>query len=348
MSGESSEEKTLPATQQKLLKQRKKGNVVTSKETLSSIMAIIAVLYLFLRREALAEKFNALFVLEPTRQDQTFQLLLQDKTAIVWQLGLEVVAPLIALIIALSIFLGMLIAGGPLFAPELIQPKFEKVNPASGFKRIFNRKAFVTFLMHLVRLSLLGGVFTLVLIGGWSALIRSPLCGFGCTIEALEAATMPIVAAAAVVMITMALADYLVQRFEFMREQKMSITEFRRELKDQEGDPHIKGKRQQDQRDMVESPTGASLATIIIEGSGGRAWAVRYVEDDTPAPIVVARARGGAAQRRVMKAADVPSVLDTELGDMLSKKGVGDYITEDEAIELLGPHLQRAISGSPI
>lgn len=349
MSGdESSEEKTLPPSEQKLRKAREKGNVVTAKDALVSVVAVASLAYLYLRRDVLAEHLAALFVLEPADAtgERSFALMLQDKTAIVWALALQVVAPLFALIIAIGLLAGMMIAGGPLFAPEVLAPKFEKINPASGLKKIFGRRALVTFVMHVVRMALLAGVFVLVLIGGWSALIRSPVCGFPCAVEALDAATRPLVFAAIVVMLVMALADYLVQRSEFLREQKMSVTEFKRELKDRDGDPHLKGRLRQDQRDMVDSPTGAKLATVVIEGTDGVAYGIRYAEGETPAPLVVARARDGAGARRIVRASGAPSFTDARLTDLLRGKAVGDYVTEDETIEVLAPHLQRAIAQS--
>lgn len=344
--GESSEEKTLPPSQQKLKKAREKGNVVTSKETLSSFMAITALAYLYLNRQNMAEDFAGLFILEPVDAmgEKSFMLQLQDKAAIVWQLALQLFVPLMALIISVGLLFGMMIAGGPLFAPEVLKPKFEKINPAKGIKKVFGRRAMMTFLMHVVRMALLFGVFIIILIGGWSALIRAPLCGFPCALEAFESAARPLVFAAIVIMLIMALADYLVQRSEFMREQKMSVSEFKREIKDREGDPHLKGKLQQDQRDMVESPTGAGMATVVIEDPSGKAYGVRYVEEETPAPLIVARARDTAGVARILKASDAPSFTDANLIELLKGKGVGDYVTDDETIEILAPHLQRAIA----
>jgi type III secretion protein U len=346
MSGDNSEEKTLPPSEQKLRKARDKGNVVTSKDTLGSFIAIAALAYLYFRREGLAEQLGALFVLEPADPEliRSFDLILADKVTIVWQLALQLIVPLFALVISLGIFMGMTIAGGPLFAPEALAPKFEKINPAKGIKKVFGRRAMITFLMHVIRMALLIGVFLLVLIGGWSALIRAPLCGFPCAVEAFEAAARPLVFAAIVIMLIMALADYLVQRSEFMREQKMSVSEFKRELKDREGDPHLKGKMQQDQRDMVESPTGAGQATVVIESPGGIAYGIRYVENETPAPLIVARARDTGGVARILKASDAPLFVDGNLVDLFKGKAVGDYVTDDEAIETLAPYLQRAIS----
>jgi type III secretion protein U len=343
MSGDSSEEKTLPPSQRKLRKQREKGSVVTAKDAMVSVVSVTAIVYLYLRRDDLAEKLTALFVLEPAGGSETFAVALEAKIAIVWSLGLEVLWPFMALIAVVAILGGMAVSGGPLFATDPIVPKFEKVSPAAGFKRIFNVKGLVTFLMHVLRLAVLIAVFGLIVYAGWGALIRAPACGFGCAVEALEAVARPLVIAAAVVMLLLALADYLVQRHQFMREQKMSFSELRREIKDQEGDAHLKGQIRRDRRDMVEAPTGPRRATLVVDAAPDRAIAIRYVEDDTPAPLVVASARGAPACRRLIRTAGVTTIRDEALVAALARKSVGAWITEDALIEALAPLLQRAM-----
>ncbi len=343
MSGGGSEEKTLPPSQQKLKKQREKGSVVTAKDAMVSVVSVTSIVYLYLRRDDMTEKLTALFVLEPAGGSGTFAVALEAKIAIVWSLGLEVLAPFMALIAVVAILGGLAVSGGPLFAPEAIAPKFEKVSPAAGFKRIFNIRGLVTFLMHVVRLTVLIGVFGVIVYAGWGALIRAPVCGFGCAVEALGAATKPLVIAAAVVMLFMALADYLVQRQQFMREQKMSFSELKREIKDQEGDAYLKGQIRRDRRDMVEAPTGVRRATLVIDAAPDRVVAIRYVEDDTPAPLVVASARGAQACRRLIRLADVITIRDEALVAALAQKTVGAWITEDALIETLAPMLQRAM-----
>lgn len=343
MSGKDTEEKTLPPTQHKLRKQREKGNVVTSKETITSMVSISALAYLYLRRDALGEKLSALFILEGSDESQGFGVELQSKLSIVSQLAIELVAPLLLLVIAISLITGMIISGGPLFATEPITPKFEKINPAAGFKRIFSRRAMMTFLLHLVRLALLTAVFGFILVGGWSAFIRAPICGLGCAGEAFEAAIQPIVIASVAVMASMALLDYLVQRAQFMREQKMSITEYKREIKDQEGDPQLQGQIRQDRRDMLEAPTGAREAILLLDNSPESVIGIRYVDGETPAPIVVARARGGDGCRRLLSVADAFEAPDNGLAEALAKTPVGSFITEEATLQKLAPLVQRAI-----
>ena len=136
-------------------------------------MAVVLI-YLYFRRGWLGEKLVQLFLLNDEDYERGFWFMLQVKTDLIWTIGLQIILPIFVLVITVSILLGMSVAGGPLFSVEPLTPKFEKINPAAGFKKIFGRRAMMTFLMHLVRLVLMGGAFTFIVVAGWSALIRAP------------------------------------------------------------------------------------------------------------------------------------------------------------------------------
>ncbi len=339
-----SEEKTLPPTRQKLKKQREKGNVVTSKETVTSIIVACVLAYLFFRRGWIGEKMGQLFLLDSEDYDRGFWYMLQVKTDLIWTIGLQVILPIFAIVISVGVLLGMIVAGGPLFSVEPLTPKFEKINPAAGFKKIFGRKAMMTFLMHMVRLLMMVPVFAFIVVAGWSALIRAPICGFGCITQALEANALPIVIAAMILLVATAILDFLVQRFEFLREQKMSITELRREIKDMEGDALIKARREIIGMEMAETPTGAKRAVVLISNAPDEIVGIRYVEEETPAPLVVIKAKGADACRRLVSSANVPTYIDSDLARVLSRTPVGDFVVDEGTVMALSTYLQRAMS----
>ena len=343
MSGDASEEKNLPASRRKLQKAREKGQVVTSKETIASAVTAAALIYLYARRGAIWEKLLGLFVLDARDGAMPFAQQLETHGAIAASLALEVLLPLAGLVVALGILLNLVVTGGPVFSVEPLSPKFSKINPASGFKRIFGRKAMMTFLMHLIRFSALATVLTLTLIGGLGALIEAPVCGLGCATDTMRGVVQPMLIGGVAVMMVMALFDYLVQRSEFMREQKMTQTEFKREIKDQMGDPHLKGQLKRDQRQMIQSPTGAKQATLLVSAAPGVIVGIRYVEGDTPAPMIVAKAKGAEPCKRLRSVSKAFLVADRDLAMGLGSKPIGSYVTEDEFIMQLAPMLHRAM-----
>jgi len=170
MSDDSSEEKTLKPSRQKLKKAREKGNVVTSPFTMNSISLGAVLVYLYMMRETIGVQMMSFFIVEPNDAAADFAVQLQNKAQIIYQLLLKIILPIFVLVIALAVFGGMIISGGPVFSFEPIAPKFEKINPAAGFKKIFGRRALITFLMHILRLTIMSSVLGFLLVGGWGAL----------------------------------------------------------------------------------------------------------------------------------------------------------------------------------
>lgn len=345
MSGDDdSEEKTLDASHRKLQKAREKGQVVTSQETVMSMAGVAGLLFLYSRRQDITEKLMALWVLEPAEEGQTFAVTLQNKATIVTDLSVQLVLPLLLVVIAVSVLTGMAISGGPVFSTEPLLPKFEKISPVDGAKRLFGLKAFKKFGMHVLRMTVLLATFGFILVQGWGVLLRAPICGLGCVSETLYGVVQPLVIAAVVAMVAFAIFDFLVNRSAFMTEQKMSMTEMKREMKDAVGDPQMRSHMRQTRNEMVAGPTtGPSHAMLVVSSGTAGAVGVRYVEGETPAPVLVHRTRTGDGARAMLKASGGLNVVDPGVVLMLDTVPIGGYITTEEAIQKLAPMLQRAI-----
>ena len=342
MSGES-EEKILPPTRHKLKKAREKGQVVTSRETLSSVSSLAVLLYLFARREAIWRDLKALFLLEPA-PGLTLMQDLHERARLAMELATGILAPIIALVIALAVLGGMAISGGPVFSMTPITPDFSRLNPASGFGKLFGRSAWMRLLMHVIRVGAIAALLVAMLWDQLGALMPMPPCGLACMGGAVDSILGPLLVGLTAILVVAGLLDYLVQRAEFIRQQRMSITEMKREYKDQDGNPQIKGALRQSQRDLVQNPTGLSQATLILRDGTRQMVALRYIRDDMPAPPVVARARGGAAGRAVRQALRTrPGLMvveDAAAVAALSGVAVGDWISTDEQVAAVVPHLR--------
>ncbi|MEL7082801.1 MAG: EscU/YscU/HrcU family type III secretion system export apparatus switch protein, partial [Pseudomonadota bacterium] len=176
----------------------------------------------------------------------------------------------------------------------------------------------------------------------WEALILGPVCGFGCAMETLDGVVLPMVIGAVAVMAVMAMFDYLVQRSEFMREQMMTKSEYKREMKEATGDPHLKGALKRDRKQMLTTTSGPGQATIIVSAGSALSVGIRYVHGETPAPILVARAKGLPAVRGMAKKSGAYEHSDPDLVKALSRVAVGSYITDDALIAQIAPVLQQA------
>lgn len=339
MSGQS-EEKNLPASQHKLKKAREKGQVVTSREALASVGTAFVLLYLFMRRDAIGADLVAIFVLDPDPA-AIFAEQLAAKVRIILRLVTMIVLPVLIGTIVIAVLGGMVVSGGPVFSTHPLIPGFTKLNPASGVKKIVGRRALLSFLMHVLRIAALLTVPGLILWRHIFALTMAPPCGMACMGQAIWGMVLAVLVGILTILVIATLFDYLVQRAAFLHEQRMSITEFKREIKDQEGDPMLKSQQRADQRAMVERPTGLGQATAIIHAAPDLAIGLRYVEDDTPAPLVVVRARGAESVSRLLSVARVRVSYDPAATAMIAAIPVGEYVVEDEQIQAIAPYLRN-------
>ncbi len=95
---------------------------------------------------------------------------------------------------------------------------------------------------------------------------------------------------------------------------------------------------------MGQTKTGAKNAILVVASPPHFSVGIRFVQDETPAPVVVAKARGLAAMRQLAGASDAPEVVDPVLAAEIMRIGVGSYVIEEGAIRRLIPHLQQAMA----
>ena len=229
------------------------------------------------------------------------------------------------------------------FSPEGLTPKFSKISPAEGFKRVFGKQAAANFLKGLFKLIALGAVMCIVL---WPERFRldamvhfdpSVILGVSTSLT-LELLTSVVVMLAAV-----AIADFFFQYRTWYEKLKMTLQEVKDEHKQSEGDPHIKGKIRQLRHQMMKKRMMAAVpkASVIITNPTHYAVALSY-ERGMTAPICVAKGVDALALkiREVAGKHDIPIVENVPLARAL-------YATTkiDEAIPTEHYHAVAEIIG---
>jgi flagellar biosynthetic protein FlhB len=182
---------------------------------------------------------------------------------------------------------------GFLFTGETMKPKLSKINPIQGFKRIFSIRSLVEMLKSILKISLM----TLIV-------YQEYMKNFGTfpgmlELEPARAAAliadmcMAVAIKASVVLIVIGLADYLYQWWEYERNLKMSKEEVKQELKQMEGDPLIRSKRKEKQRQMsmMRMMRAIPQADVVITNPTHYAVAIRYDGTENDAPVVIAKGK---------------------------------------------------------
>jgi flagellar biosynthetic protein FlhB len=240
--------------------------------------------------------------------------------------------PILFLVIAA--LAGNLIQHRLVFSTEGLVPKFSKLSPMEGAKRLFGKQAFANFLKGLFKLVLLGAVMCAVL---WperfrlDALIHiDPSAILGIT----TSLTLQLMGSVVAMLAFVAIADFFFQYRTWYEKLKMSLQEVKEEYKQSEGDPHIKGKIKQLRQQNMKKRMMAAVpkASVIITNPTHYAVALSY-ERGMTAPICVAKGVDNIALkiREVAGKHDIPIVENVPLARAL-------YATVEIDEEIPGEH----------
>jgi flagellar biosynthetic protein FlhB len=194
------------------------------------------------------------------------------------------------LMLVIAAIAGNMLQHRLVWSGEQLKPKFSKISPGSGLKRIFGKQAAVNFGKGLFKVLALGAVMTMIL---WPERLRleailhldpSALLGL------VSSMTMHLMGSVVAMLAIVAVADYLFQYRTWYERQKMSLQEIKEEFKQSEGDPKIKGRIRQLRmaRSKKRMMAAVPKASVIITNPTHFSVALQY-ERGMPAPICVAK-----------------------------------------------------------
>jgi type III secretion protein U len=244
---------------------------------------------------------------------------------------LALILPLLAAVGAVGA-LGHLVQSGGVFAPARLAPKLDRLDPAAGLRRLFSPTRFVAVIRSLVAGSLVAAFAYASLRGHLADLARTTgrprWVG-----PAVSAVAGGLVWKVAVLGVFLGALDWVVTRRSWLRRLRMSKEEVKRELKDSEGDPHVKSARDRAHRELMAQATVASVrnAAVVVVNPTHLACALRYDESASDsAPVVIATGEGDLAAGivRAAHAFGVPVVTDVPLARALFELPTGEAIPE--------------------
>lgn len=202
-----------------------------------------------------------------------------------------------------------------------LQPKLERISPLAGMKRLFSARSLVELLKSLLKTALVLAALASLLRPEFPHLVASIQLEAGPFLAYLTQLGIKLLAVLALVACLIAGADYAHQRFDFMRQMRMSRQELLDEMKQSDGDPHIKQRlralrlERARRRMMADVPK----STVVITNPTHFAVALRYAEGETPAPKVMAKGADAVALkiREIAKAHNIPVIENPPLARAL-------------------------------
>jgi flagellar biosynthesis protein FlhB len=224
------------------------------------------------------------------------------------------------LMLALAAIAGNMIQHRLVWSGESLKPKFSKVSPAAGAKRIFGKQAAANFAKGIFKVVALGAVMTAIL---WPERHRLEAMMHFDPAEILSVTTgltLKLMGAVVAMLAVVAIADYFFQYRQWYQRQKMSLQEMKEEFKQSEGDPHIKGRLRQlrQARMRKRMMTAVPKASVIITNPTHYAVALSY-ERGMTAPICVAKGVDSLALkiREIAAEHDIPIIENVPLARAL-------------------------------
>ena len=325
-----SAEKTEQPTPKKLRDARKKGQVAKSKEVSGTFNLIMVLALLWMMSDKYLDTFKQLVILPTLSYNDPFPVAFKIVTTGILQLTMELLIPLVA-VSMFGAIVGNLIQFGFLFAPEGIKPDIKKISPVGGFKRIFAMKNLVEFIKSIVKIIFLSIVVYFVIYNSIGDMVDLPYCGSSCILPVTAYLIKKLLIYSIAAFIVIAVLDYLFERFNFMKQNRMSKDEVKREHKESEGSPEIKGKRKEIHQEILNQAENTGKSDVVIKNPTHLAIGLRYRQGQTPLPIVTVKGRAGQA-RFIIKVAEkegIPILENVPLAHALFHLDVADFIPGD-------------------
>ncbi|QKS71422.1 flagellar biosynthesis protein FlhB [Paenalkalicoccus suaedae] len=329
------QEKTERATPKKQRESRQKGQVAKSTDVNTSFIILFVFIFFWLAGRLIVDQLIHITQFTFTDYlliDLTEENLHHIMLTFAWQATLAV-SPIMG-VAALGGLVSNYIQVGVLFAPEAVKVKLEKVDPIKGFKRIFSIRALVEFVKSMLKIFLVSLVTGAVMwffmddllhIGLYSVYDSASLVGNLIIIMGL---------AVGFLLIFLAILDYMYQKYDHEKNIKMSKQDVKDEYKKMEGDPLIKSKIKEKQRQMAMSRMMQDVpkADVVITNPTHYAIALKYDNDKMDAPVVIAKGVDYIALKikNTAKSHNIITVENRPLARALYKNAeIGQEVPED-------------------
>ena len=303
-----SQEKTEEPSQRKLEKAREDGKVVTSKEmfVFTGLAAglITALSIVAFGRQPLTN-WGGLFTLDAKTHIDSLILAHMDY-ALWFLIQGTIIFGLPIMIVTILTQFGV---GGLIFAPKAVAFKGSRINPISGLKRMFSVKALVELGKSILKVVFLFGIGFVVIVYFMPGIIWFPNGTMANALNMMTSLIPSLIGGLLIGLFIIAVLDFAWQRYDFMRQMRMSRRDQKEEFKQTEGSPEVKAKIRRMQMEASANATKqrealsqVGEATAVITNPTHFAVALKYQVGSAGAPTVLAMGRGVIAEQIIERA----------------------------------------------
>ncbi len=325
-------EKTEKATPKKKQESRRKGQVAKSSELPSSLIFLFIFISFYILGSYFGDRLLIIFhkilyqyISWEVTESNLRLISLELLTDVMW-----IIAP-IFIVTIIAATLGNIIQVGFLFTGEPLKFNLEHLDPIKGFKRIFSKRAIVELLKSLFKISIVSYVSFSVVLDKKDVLFQFSHMQLGEILVTIGKLIFEIGIKVAFLLIILSALDYWYQRYEYEKNLRMSKQDIKDEYKKTEGDPLIKGKIKERQRQMAMSRMMQAVpeADVVITNPTHFAVAIKYKPELMDAPQVIAKGQDHIAFKikEIAKENDIVTVENKWLARAIfAQVEIGDSV----------------------
>jgi flagellar biosynthesis protein FlhB len=330
MADPSRSEKATPRRKQEA---REKGQVARSVEVNSALVLLAALTTFRFAGPYMVDSMNQLGVFTYQNMSASFGMENVYSSTIFYMVQVfKIIIPVLGVVLLVGLIANYLQVGF-MFSVKPLTPKFSNINPITGFQKLFSRRSLIEFVKSLLKLLIIGWIGYEGVKSALPQLIPAMDMQGAEALKFVGALTMKILTRIILALVILAILDYFYQRWEYEENLKMTKQEVRDEFRQSEGDPMIKARIRQIQREMARRRMFESIprADVVVTNPTHVAVALEY-KDGMRTPIVLAKGERVIAERikEMAERHGIPIVQNPPLARALLKQcPVGAPISPD-------------------
>ncbi|MBI4411799.1 MAG: EscU/YscU/HrcU family type III secretion system export apparatus switch protein, partial [Deltaproteobacteria bacterium] len=327
------QEKTEDATPRRLREARKKGQVPKSRDVSTIFVMIVVFVVLSMTFGFMGGEFKRFFQL-------CFDTMAKSEidSATLWDLGKagllafgKALAPMFVAGMFVAFLVGI-IQVGPVFSGEPLKFKPEKLNPIEGLKNMFKVVTLIELVKNIAKIAVVFYLAYSTIIKSLEEVLLSSKVDVLISAKMTGGIIFEFIVKVCIAFVILSIIDYAVQRWNFMKNMRMTKEEVKREYKQDEGDPAIKGERRRLHREMAFGDVRKAMkkADVVVTNPVHVACVLEYNKDEMGSPTLTAKGQRLFAQMiiDIANQEGVPIVRNIPLAWSLVHLEVGDEIPE--------------------
>jgi len=285
------QEKTEDPTGKRLSDARNEGNVAKSRELPTAMLLLASALFFYFYAPFFMEGMQKIVhdILSLTNFEVNKQSILKLMDYSISEAGM-ILLPFFLMTIVVA-FASNIIQVGWLISTKALAVKLERLNPIKGFGKFFSKKSLVELIKSLIKIFLIGFLAFLIVKGKMPVILTLADADINDIIIYFAKLIYEILWKIALFFLIVAIADFAYQKYQHKQDLKMSKQEVKDEYKQMEGDPKIKGRIREIQREMARKRMMEDVpqSDVVVTNPTHYSVAIRYSPGEDRAPIVLAK-----------------------------------------------------------